>query len=33
MPKKEAANIVRGQMVKGLERFAMEFRLHCMGNR
>lgn len=22
-----------GQMVKGLERFAMEFRLHCMGTR
>lgn len=33
IPKKEAANTLRGQMVEGLERFAMEIRLHHKGNR
>ena len=33
MAKNEAANVVWGHMVKGLERFAVDFRLYPTGNR
>ena len=33
MANNEAVNVVRGQIMTGLDRFAMEFSLHHMGNR
>lgn len=33
MDKNEAANVVWGQMMKGLERFAVDLRLHRKGKR